>query len=79
MTSPVGDDLSPALLRQAIVKRRQELGLTLKEVAERAGTTSPQLSKVENGHVGIGLDLARRLLAALGLEAKVVRSGQPKE
>lgn len=45
--------------------RRNALGLTLEEVARRAGLSKGFLSTVENGKVGLGLDTAVRLAKAL--------------
>ena len=59
------------LLGQMVHDRRTELGLTQAELAERAGMTQPQLSRLESGGATPTVPLPTRLAAAL--EADLVR------
>jgi len=52
-------------LGQAVYDRRKELGLSQKEVAERAGMTQPQISNIEQAGAEPTLPLLRRLAKAL--------------
>lgn len=52
-------------LGQAIYDRRIELGLSQNELAERAGMTQPQISRIEGGDTVPTLPLLRRLAKAL--------------
>src|SRR3954447_17776902 len=53
------------LLGQMVHDRRSELGLTQAELAERAGMTQPQLSRLESGGATPTVPLLARLAAAL--------------
>lgn len=53
------------LLGQMVHDRRVELGLTQAELAERAGMTQPQLSRLESGGATPTVPLLARLAAAL--------------
>ena len=50
---------------QAVYNRRIELGLSQAELAERAGMTQPQVSRMEGGDAVATLPLLRRLAKAL--------------
>ena len=52
-------------LGQAVYSRRVELGLSQAELAERAGMTQPQVSRMEGGDTVPTLPLLRRLAKAL--------------
>ncbi|MET7293165.1 helix-turn-helix transcriptional regulator [Streptomyces griseoloalbus] len=52
-------------LGQAVYNRRIELGLSQAELAERAGMTQPQVSRMEGGDTVPTLPLLRRLAKAL--------------
>ncbi|MFI1376084.1 helix-turn-helix domain-containing protein [Streptomyces longwoodensis] len=52
-------------LGQALYDRRKELGLSQKEVADRAGMTQPQISNIEQAGAEPTLPLLRRLARAL--------------
>lgn len=52
-------------LGQAVHDRRVELGLSQTELAELAGMTQPQVSRVEGGDTVPTLPLLRRLAKAL--------------
>ncbi|SDC97036.1 helix-turn-helix domain-containing protein [Streptomyces prasinopilosus] len=53
-------------LGQAVYDRRIELGLSQAELADRAGMTQPQVSRMEGGDTVPTLPLLRRLAKALG-------------
>jgi transcriptional regulator with XRE-family HTH domain len=59
------------LLGQRVYDRRVELGLSQVELAERAGMTQPQVSRLETGGVTPTLTLLRRLAKALDAELNV--------
>ncbi|MET8337142.1 helix-turn-helix domain-containing protein [Streptosporangium canum] len=59
------------LLGQQVYNRRTELGLSQTELAERAGMTQPQVSRLETGGVTPTLALLRRLAKALDAELNV--------
>jgi transcriptional regulator with XRE-family HTH domain len=50
---------------ERIRRRRQELGLTLRELAERIGMTAGYLSRVENQQVTPSLDALQAIAVAL--------------
>ncbi|MFM9807764.1 helix-turn-helix domain-containing protein [Streptomyces scabiei] len=52
-------------LGQAVYDRRIELGLSQAQLAERAGMTQPQVSRMEGGDTVPTLPLLRRLAKAL--------------
>jgi ribosome-binding protein aMBF1 (putative translation factor) len=52
-------------LGQAVYDRRKELGLSQTQLAERAGMTQPQISRIEGGGTVPTLPLLRRLAKAL--------------
>ncbi|MFE6592489.1 helix-turn-helix domain-containing protein [Streptomyces sp. NPDC057781] len=52
-------------LGQAVYDRRIELGLSQTDLAERAGMTQPQVSRMEGGDTVPTLPLLRRLAKAL--------------
>lgn len=52
-------------LGQTIYDRRIELGLSQTDLAERAGMTQPQISRIEGGDTVPTLPLLRRLAKAL--------------
>ncbi len=45
---------------------RQEAGLTLREVAEKAGVTFANLSNIERGRYSVGLDVLTRIAIIYG-------------
>jgi transcriptional regulator with XRE-family HTH domain len=59
------------LLGQLVYDRRTALGLTQAELAERAGMTQPQLSRLESGGATPTVPLLRRLAAALDAELDI--------
>jgi transcriptional regulator with XRE-family HTH domain len=59
------------LLGQLVYDRRMELGLTQAELAERAGMTQPQLSRLESGGATPTVPLLARVAAALDAELDI--------
>jgi predicted transcriptional regulator len=49
-------------------KRRRELGLSQKDLAQRLGTGQPYISHLEAGKIPSSIHSLRRLKDALGLE-----------
>jgi transcriptional regulator with XRE-family HTH domain len=61
------------MLGQMVHDRRVELGLTRAELAERAGMTQPQLSRLESGGATPTAPLLARLAAALNFVTVMCR------
>lgn len=59
------------MLGQLVYDRRTERGLTQAELAERAGMTQPQLSRLESGGATPTVPLLARLAAALDAELDI--------
>ncbi|MFC0527867.1 helix-turn-helix domain-containing protein [Phytohabitans kaempferiae] len=59
------------MLGQMVHDRRVELGLTQTELAERAGMTQPQLSRLESGGATPTVPLLARLAAALNADLDI--------
>ena len=59
------------LLGQMVHDRRIELGMTQAELAERAGMTQPQLSRLESGGATPTVPLLARLAAALNADLDI--------
>lgn len=60
------------LLGQMVHDRRVELGLTQAELAEKAGMTQPQLSRLESGGATPTVPLLARLATALKADLDIV-------
>lgn len=75
-TSPVPIKRSLRIIGQNLANQRKMLGLTARMVAERAGTTPPTISKLENGE-GTTLEITLRVLRVLGLMDGVVAATDP--
>jgi ribosome-binding protein aMBF1 (putative translation factor) len=58
-------------LAEAIRTRREELGWSQRQLAERAGMTQPGIARFEAGGTTPTLPLLERLAAALGLTLQV--------
>ena len=58
----------------ALKAMRQGVGLTITELAERAGTTKSTLSRFENGQRTIGADLLSRVARVIADEAHARRA-----
>jgi transcriptional regulator with XRE-family HTH domain len=65
------------LLGQMVHDRRTELGLTQAELAERAGMTQPQLSRLESGGATPTVPLLARLAAALEADLDITFRPHP--
>ncbi|MDQ7907363.1 helix-turn-helix transcriptional regulator [Phytohabitans sp. ZYX-F-186] len=59
------------MLGQMVHDRRVELGLTQAELAERAGMTQPQLSRLESGGATPTVPLLARLAVALNADLDI--------
>lgn len=59
------------LLGQMVHDRRTELGLTQADLADRAGMTQPQLSRLESGGATPTVPLLARLAAALDADLDI--------
>lgn len=55
------------ILGQRLRALRRERDLTQEQLAERAGVDSKTVSRAENGHFNIGVDLIGALARALGV------------
>ncbi|WP_311244680.1 helix-turn-helix transcriptional regulator [Microbacterium sp. WCS2018Hpa-23] len=75
-TTPTPVKRSLRVIGQNLANQRKLLGLTAKMVAERAGTTPPTISKLENGE-GTTLEIALRVMRVLGLMDAVVAATDP--
>lgn len=60
-------------IAQTIYDRRNALGMTQKQLAEKAGIDSVTVSTLENGYKGPRWDTLMMVTDVLGLEVKVVR------
>ena len=58
-------------ISQQLKQRRQELGLSLSDVARRAGTSPATLSRYEHGWTRFETYTLRKLAVALGCELKI--------
>ena len=61
-----------------IKQRRQELGLSLREVARRAGVSASFLSQVERGESNTSLDSLRRIAEALDVPTLFFLAEEPR-
>jgi len=59
------------MLGQMVHDRRVELGLTQADLAQRAGMTQPQLSRLESGGATPTVPLLARLAAALNADLDI--------
>jgi len=75
-TTPLPVKRSLRTIGQNLAAQRKLLGLTAKMVAERAGTTAPTISKLENGQ-GTSLEITLRVLRVLGLMDGLVAATDP--
>lgn len=62
---------------QLIREARRAAGLTMAELAERAGSSKPTISRYENGLVDPGAETLNRLLHACGQELRAHTVGLP--
>lgn len=75
-TTPITVKRALRTIGQNVASQRKLLGLTARMVAERAGTTPPTISKLENGE-GTTLEITLRVLRVLGLMDGVVAASDP--
>jgi transcriptional regulator with XRE-family HTH domain len=75
-STPVPVKRSLRTIGQNLATQRKLLGLTARMVAERAGTTPPTISKLENGE-GTSLEITLRVMRVLGLMDAVVAATDP--
>jgi len=57
-------------LAREIIRRRNELGLTQKELAERIGSSQSEISRIENGH-NCNLDTINKIAKSLKSKPKI--------
>jgi transcriptional regulator with XRE-family HTH domain len=74
--TPIPVKRSMRAIGQNLASQRKLLGLTARMVAERAGTTPPTISKLENGE-GTTLEITLRVMRVLGLMDAVVAATDP--
>lgn len=75
-STPVPVKRSLRTIGHNLATQRKLLGLTARMVADRAGTTSPTISKLENGE-GTSLEITLRVMRVLGLMDEVVAATDP--
>jgi transcriptional regulator with XRE-family HTH domain len=69
----------PIGLGPRIRKAREAMGLSQAELARRAGTSIPQLNRLENGtRADPGLQLLKRLARALGVSLDYLGEMKPE-
>ncbi|MDJ0376445.1 helix-turn-helix transcriptional regulator [Cryobacterium sp. PH31-L1] len=56
---------------------RKLLGLTMEQVADRAGVSRGTLAKLESGNGGVSLETTLRIFRALGIMDTIVSSADP--
>ena len=66
-----------ATAAELIRMARTEAGLTMADLADRAGTSKPTVSRYENGLVDPGVETLNRLLRACGQELRSGPVGLP--
>lgn len=74
--TPIPVKRSMRAIGENLANQRKLLGLTAKMVAERAGTTPPTISKLENGD-GTTMEIMLRVMRVLGLMDAVVSATDP--
>jgi DNA-binding XRE family transcriptional regulator len=57
--------------RYRLAELRQALGITQAELAELIGKSQSAISQIENGEIGLSLDVLRQIVAQLGGEVEV--------
>ena len=71
MTVATGDDGSAERMGALVRGQREKRELSLGKLAARSGVSAATLSKLERGQRSVTLDLADRVLAAMGLRLHV--------
>ena len=64
---------------QHLTTWRKLRGLTVQQVAERAGTTRQTVSRLERGDLAVGFDIFLSVCRALGVLDEVARATDPYE
>ncbi len=54
--------------KNSLRKLRLNAGLSQEQLAQTVGTSQPRIARIEAGREDIGLDVARRLSKALGVD-----------
>lgn len=54
------------VFRERVLELLKEQGVSISELARRVGTSQSGMSRILNGHEGVGLDRAERIADALG-------------
>jgi len=67
----MSDNITPPLIGAQIRNLRKQQGLSLKQLATRAGTSAPALHRYETGWDRFELATLRRIAAALGARCEV--------
>lgn len=63
---PCETEARAAAVAKLVTQRRTELGLTQKELAERAGTSYSQVSRIESGRHSVTNETFDKVFVALG-------------
>lgn len=63
----------------AVTERRMELGWSQRELAQRCGSTQSAVARFESGVTTPRVDTLVRILEALGLYLRAVRSDEPEQ
>lgn len=50
---------------------RNERGMTVRELAEKAGVSYPNISSIENGRYNVSIDILGKILFALSAEIEI--------
>ena len=68
------------LFGEAVRARRQKLGLSQEDFANKAGIHRTYVSSIELGKVGISIGIAQKLAAALGLPlSKLIQDAERRQ
>jgi HTH-type transcriptional regulator / antitoxin HipB len=68
-------DLLLSQIGLRVLRRRQELGLTQTELADRLGIGRPNIYRIEHGKQNVTVDTLCKLAEALGITAVELFSG----
>lgn len=71
--------VNTAELGRAVKRRREELGLSLRDVAEKTSVSASTLSRIENGTGKPDADNIARLTAWLEVPVERILSGRPAQ
>ena len=59
-------------IAEQIREIRKEKGMTMQDLAEKAGSSAKSISRIENGQQDMTVTLANKLLGAMGSKLAVV-------